>query len=140
MNRPIQSLIVTLTLCLGLAACSSANHESQEEAIATEDSTQSMTPDRDKQTPQQIEPGSIKTVESEKSACDLAPIKSAEDVTRFKQECAQKSACLLIKEESCYCPPGVHCVCGGGKGPQCVEKDNVEKNGDDKNLNSTENR
>jgi len=35
-----------------------------------------------------------------------------------QDSCEQDTACSFIPG-SCYCPPGVDCVCGGGPPPQC---------------------
>jgi hypothetical protein len=39
----------------------------------------------------------------------------------IKQQCESKPGCEF-HNASCYCPPNVNCVCGGGPPAQCVEK------------------
>ena len=39
----------------------------------------------------------------------------------IKKECESRPGCEF-QNASCYCPPNVNCVCGGGPPAQCVEK------------------
>ena len=52
--------------------------------------------------------------------CNIEPVISINDIDRFKSDCLARSSCKYVPAESCYCPPGVQCICGGGAPPDCV--------------------
>ena len=39
----------------------------------------------------------------------------------IRKDCESKAGCEF-KAASCYCPPNLNCVCGGGPPAQCVER------------------
>ena len=55
--------------------------------------------------------------------CYLVEPVSLEDIGNHKNNCEKRKNCKYIPPGSCYCPPGVKCICGGGEPPKCVPKE-----------------
>lgn len=36
-----------------------------------------------------------------------------------KQQCVSQTGCAYVPAGPCYCPPGLNCICGGGRPPDC---------------------
>ena len=60
---------------------------------------------------------------AEKDHCSMVNPVSHEDVEIHKNNCEMRKECKYIPPGSCYCPPGIKCICGGGEPPKCVPRE-----------------